>query len=408
MTSMPNFGYRALTQEGQVVVGSISAPSAEEVAHRVEYLGLVLIDRVTELGAEGGGHLKFGPLRKARPEDVTTFTTDLALLLRAGARLHDALELLANDMDIGPLRSTVAKIRAAVFAGETFADALSQHPTLFPSLYTALVRVGETAGTLDHILEVLANERSRAEALRRKLSDALRYPVFVLFAASCVMIFFLAFVLPQFGNVLRDFGAKLDPVIMSFMAISDQVTENKDLLSIIALVAIVGTWVTLKYTMARTKVVSMLFRLPVVRSVMTTHRTVLFCRNLGVLLGSAVSVTTTLRILGDMMVAMGGSQSVWSGIVERVRQGAKVTDALSDAATLPAMAVRMLRLGEETGQLSVLAGRVAEFYEAKLQRMLDRIVGITGPVAIVTISIIVGGLIVSIMTSLLSVTQIVG
>jgi general secretion pathway protein F len=91
-----------------------------------------------------------------------------------------------------------------------------------------------------------------------------------------------------------------------------------------------------------------------------------------------------------------------------VRHGGKLSDALADTAALPTMAVRMLRLGEETGQLPMLAARVAEFYEAKLQRSLDRVVGIAGPAAIITISIVVGGLIVSVMTSLLSVSQIVG
>jgi general secretion pathway protein F len=108
------------------------------------------------------------------------------------------------------------------------------------------------------------------------------------------------------------------------------------------------------------------------------------------------------------MMATTGDTTIWSGAAERVRHGGKLSDALGDTAALPAMAVRMLRLGEETGQLPMLAGRVAEFYEAKLQRSLDRVVGVAGPLAIVTISIVVGGLIVSVMTSLLSVSQIVG
>src|SRR5471030_1421553 len=100
--------------------------------------------------------------------------------------------------------------------------------------------------------------------------------------------------------------------------------------------------------------------------------------------------------------------SVWTDAADRVRHGAKLSDALSDTKALPAMAVRMLRLGDETGQLPMLAGRIAEFYEAKLQRTLDRVVGIAGPAAIIVISIVVGGLIVSVMTALMSVSQIIG
>ena len=126
----------------------------------------------------------------------------------------------------------------------------------------------------------------------------------------------------------------------------------------------------------------------------------------GYYLGSGVTLTATLRILADIMAAT-ASASVWGATADRVRHGGKLSDALGATAILPPMAVRMLRLGEDTGQLSILAS-VAELYEAKLQRSLDRAVGIAGPLAIVLISFVVGGLIVSVMTALLSVSQAVG
>jgi general secretion pathway protein F len=157
----------------------------------------------------------------------------------------------------------------------------------------------------------------------------------------------------------------------------------------------------------RALILSRISRLPLLRSVFEFHRTALFCRNLGVLLAAAVPLTTALRILVDMMASM-GDEPIWTQAVEQVRQGRKLSEAMGESAMLPAMAVRMLRLGEETGQLPTLAGRVAELYETKLQRSLDRVVGVVGPLAIITISIVVGGLIVSVMTSLLSVSQMVG
>src|SRR5712691_9204652 len=176
---MPSFRYRAITQSGEVVSGSLSAPTATEVAHRIEYLGLVPIEAITE--ERSSARFSLALLSRPRAEDITVFTRDLALLLKAGARINDALELLAQDIDIGRLRPTAAKIRAAVLAGESFAEAISAYPALFPPMYVALVRVGETSGALDHILEVLGAERVRAEALRRRLGDALRYPAFVFF-----------------------------------------------------------------------------------------------------------------------------------------------------------------------------------------------------------------------------------
>ena len=403
---MPNFRYKALTQAGEIVTGSIAAPTAAEVARRIEYLGLVPVDTVTE--ERPVNPTSFFTLgKRARPEDVTVFTLDLALLLKAGARLDDALELLSSDTDVGGLRPIVARVRASILSGESFGEALSHHPALFPPMFVALVRVGEASGTLGEILEVLAAERARAEALRRKLGDAMRYPAFVLFAAGSVLMFFLLFVLPQFAAVLRDFNAKLDPTVLMFINLSEFLRANGELLAIALAALIAAIWLTLRRPKARAALIAGLSRLPLISPMLTFHRTTLFCRNLGVLLSSAVPLTTTLRILVDMM-ATTSDPAIWMQMVERVRHGGKLSDALTDTATLPTMAVRMLRLGEETGQLPMLASRVAEFYEAKLQRSLDRVVGIIGPAAIITISIIVGGLIVSVMTSLLSVSQIVG
>ena len=404
---MPNYRYRALTQSGEIVSGTISAPTAAEVARRIEYLDLLPIETVVDERPGAGARLGFSLGQQSRAEDVTAFTRDLALLLRAGARIDDALDLMATDLEVGRLRPVIGKIRADVMAGESFGAAIEHQAPLFPPIYAALVRVGETAGTLDHVLEVLAHERAQAEALRRRLADALRYPVFVLIAAAAVLTFFLMFVLPQFGAVLRDFGAKLDPLVTMFLGLSEALRDHRETILGLAAAVLGAVWLTLRRPGVRAAAAASLSHLPLLRTVATYHRTALFCRNLGILLGSGVSLPAALRILIDMM-ATSGAASVWSETAERVRHGGKLSDALNAGGALPEMAVRMLRLGEETGHLPLLAGRVADFYEAKLQRSLDRVVGLAGPVAIIVISVVVGGLIVSVMTSLLSVSQLIG
>jgi general secretion pathway protein F len=403
---VPNYRYQAVNSNGELVSGAIVAPTPGDVAQRIERLGLVLVDSVTV--ADGGSARSvFGLFNKPRAEDVTIFTRDLALLLRAGARINDGLELLAADRDFGRLRPVVADIRSHVVAGESLAEALSRHEGLFPAMYLALIRVGEASGSLDQVLEVLADERSRSESLKRRLGDATRYPLFVLGAAGCVLLFFLTFVLPQFAAVLTDFGAKVDPIILGFLNFSTFLRNNSDGVLAVVAAGLAVIWLLLRRPGVRRSISNLLARLPAIRSVMTYYRTSLFCRNLGVLLGSGVNLTTTLRILVDMMSTAGPS-AIWTEAADRVRHGAKLSDALSDTQALPPMAVRMLRLGDETGQLPMLAGRVAELYEAKLQRTLDRVVGIAGPAAIIVISIVVGGLIVSVMTALMSVSQIIG
>jgi len=404
---MPNFRYRALTEKGDIVSGMITASSCAEVARRIDYLRLVPIDPIVEEASTRAFDLRLKFERRIRPQDVTVFTLDLALLLKAGARLDRALELLAADADMSGLRPTAAAIRSSILAGESFGDALTHHPALFSPMYIALVRVGEASGTLDKVLQVLANDRSRAEALRRKVGDALRYPAFLLFAAICVLVFFLMFVLPQLGSVLHDFGAKIDPVAGAFLQISEFMNSHQEAIGLAAMLALVGGLFTARQPRLHAALVFRMLRLPGIRAIAALHQAAIFSRNLEVLLTAGVPLTTSLRIIANMMSAWGDG-ALWSRVVEQVRHGGKLSEALDKSSALPGMAVRILRLGEESGQLPALAGRVAEFYESKLQRSLDRTVGLVGPLAIIAISAIVGGLIVSVMTALLSVTQSVG
>ena len=403
---MATFRYKALTEAGELVSGAVSAPSASEVAQRVAHLGLIPIETTAEASESGRSGGAFSLFSAPRAEDLTIFTGDLALLLRTGARINDALEMLATDADIGRMRPTIAALAASILAGESFGEALAKRPEVFPPIYVALVKVGEASGTLAPILEVLSLERQRAEALRRRLADALRYPAFLLLAAGGVMLFFLTFVLPQFANVFRDFNTKLDPVLATFLALSDTLRSHMETLAIGAAAFVLALVLILRQPAARSALIGAFGQLPLVRPAFEYYRTSLFCRNLGLLLSSGVPLPASLRILSEIMTAAGGFTQ-WSNMIDKVRQGGRLSEALTASRALPPMAVRTLRLGEESGQLPMLAGRVADFYEAKLQRSMDRMLGIIGPIAIIFVSAIVGGLIVSVMTALISVNQVV-
>lgn len=404
---MAQFRYRALTQGGEMVTGSIAAASAAEVAERIEFLGLVPVETIAAAEKSSPLAIDLSVLSRPRAEDVTIFTRDLALLLKAGARLDDALELLSGDGDLGRMRAVVGKVRAGVLAGESFADAIAAHSALFPQVFVALVRVGEASGTLDRTLELLAAERTRAQELKRKLTDALQYPAFILAAAGAVLVFFLMFVLPQFSVILRDMGAKLDPSVEVLLDLSDLMQAHSVEIGAAALIGPVLAWLVLRRPAMRGRLRDGLARLPLLKGMLQFHRTGVFCRNLSILLGNGVTLTNTLRIVVEVMAVSDGS-AVWATTADKVRHGGRLSEALAAGAVLPPMAIRMLRLGEETGQLAMLAGRIADFYETKLQRALTRVVGIIGPLAIVTISVVVGGLIVSVMTALLSVSQSIG
>src|SRR5690242_18877931 len=258
---MPNFRYRALTQSGEIVNGTIAAPDLAEVARRIEYLRLLPIETIEDRRSSSNA-ARYGWFGRPSSAEITTFTRDLALLLRAGARLDDALELLAADADVGRLRPVVAKLRTALVSGETLADAVANHPALFPPMYAALVRVGEVSGTLDQVLEMLGVERARSEKMRRKLTDAMQYPAFVMVAASAVMLFFILFVLPQFTTVLQDFGSKSDTTLGMFIRVSEFLRANANAALLSAAAAIAGAWWLLRSPATRAAIVGTLSRMP--------------------------------------------------------------------------------------------------------------------------------------------------
>ena len=244
------------------------------------------------------------------------------------------------------MRPTAAALASSILSGESFGETISRHPKIFPPIYVALIRIGETSGALVTVLEALAAERQRAEALSRRISDALRYPAFLLFAAGAVLLFFLNFVLPQFANIFRDFDAKLDPVLTTFLRFSDFMRSNGQTIAAVSLVSLLAGWFILRRRSTRGPLIRALVRLPIVRPIMDYHRTGRFCRNLGLMLSSGVMLTSALRILVDTMEATGTPEQ-WSTIVDKVRHGGKLSDALMATRALPPMAIQNATSGRK-------------------------------------------------------------
>ena len=177
---MPNYRYRAINSNGELVSGAIAAPAPGDVAQRVERLGLVLVDNVTleEGGSAGRAFTLFNKPKARRRHACSPATLRCCCAPARGSMT--GLSCSPSDRDFGRLRPVVADIKSHVVAGESFAEALARHEGLFPPMYVALIRVGEASGSLDQVLEVLADERTRTEALKRRLGEAIRYPLFVL------------------------------------------------------------------------------------------------------------------------------------------------------------------------------------------------------------------------------------
>lgn len=400
---MPQFRYRAVTLAGEIVSGQVEAPSREEVVRRIEYLGHMTID--AEVATTGILARSRRPGGKApRSRDVSIFLRQLALLLAAGLTLEAALQTLSDDTNKAIGRFADG-LRASISAGDSFAEALEQHSTIIEPTYVAMVRAGEASGKLDAVLRAIVEDRARREVLTDRINSAIRYPLFLVCSAIVILLFFLLYVVPQFEPVFKDLGGRLNSGAALVVACSSWLRLNLNLFLGICLFSVLASWLALSRREWRARIVGFIASLPGISGPMEDRRTARILGTLGLLLENGVPLPTALKILRDIVMEPRHVAAV-DAVHEQVRNGRRFADALADTNLLPPLAVRMLRVGDEVGDVASIVRQASQFYEHKLGLGLDRLMGAIGPITIIVVSVVIGALIVSIMSALLSMTEL--
>jgi general secretion pathway protein F len=399
---MAEFVYKALDARKQFVTGQLQAVSMNAAVEQLVELGYIPLSTTPGTETQSRGWKKFIPQPTVTKREVTILLRDLALLMRSGLPLDDALRLLTDNKSSAVTR-LIAQLRRVIGSGGNFAEALqSQSITAAPDL-VAVVKSAEAAGNLEHALNLVAQERFKQERVNAKIRAAVRYPSFLLVVSMAVLTFFLLFVMPQFADVVRDFGGPPDPLVSTVMAISDGMRENGDKIVILGALLLGLGLLGWRVKNVRTGFISFFSRLPGIRGVVVLRRTTRFCRGLGMLLGNGVTLTDALRLLSEGHAG----DSRLRVISDQIRRGGRLVDAIAETDFVPPLAARMLRVGEESGALDVVATHCADYYETQLTEQIDSLAGIVGPAAIVFISGLIGTLIVSVMSTLLSINRIV-
>jgi general secretion pathway protein F len=296
-------------------------------------------------------------------------------------------------------------LRSAISGGDSFAEALERHPTVIGPAYVAMIRVGEASGKLDGVLHAIVEDRARNEVLLERVNSAVRYPLFLIGSAVLILFFFLIYVVPQFEPVFKDLGGKLNGGAAFVLAASTWLRTNLDPFLGSILTFILSIWFVFRKRERRAQLLGVITSLPGIATPMNDRRTVRIVRMLGLLVTNGVPLPDALKILRDIVVEPRYVAAV-ENVHEQVRKGRRFGDALGDSGLLPPLAARMLKVGDETGDLAAVANHAAHFYEHKLAVGLDRLMGAIGPMTIIFVSVVIGALIMSIMTALLSITDL--
>lgn len=400
---MTAFSYRALTAEGQLQLGQLNAATADDVLLILNQRGLIPVS-VKPRRAEGG--LLGSLLSRSVPgSQVTRMLADLSIMLNAGIRIDEALGIMDSEFDNGRLQPVILRMRAELANGRSFSQALEDWPALFPAFQVAMVKVAESSGKLPMLLARIAEERQRFERLSARVGEALRYPAVLFLGTIAVMIFFLVGVMPQFAPILQNVGKK-DALLETMFAVSNFVRTEGELLMALAAGLLLGGFLLMRRPAFKDAVMTGIKRLPGISDIARSYRTARFSRLLGIMVETGITAPTAIRLISDTIEHGPRARARAERASDAVRQGQRFSSAL-EILQMPPLAVRMLRIGEQSGELAALAYKVAEFYELRLEQSLSRLVGFVGPAAVTLISVLIGGMIVSMMSTLMSFNDMV-
>jgi general secretion pathway protein F len=392
------FSYRATTPQGAVVEGVIDAIDEKAAVQRLKNSGVIPL----LVSSPKVGMRKKLSFRSAKG-DILTFTTELSALLGAGLPLDRSLNILSEISENKESKNIIQSILKTIREGGSFSDALQQHPKTFPRIYVNMVRAGEAGGVLDVVLDKLNEFLESSKELKDLVLSAMIYPTILVLTGSASIIILLTFVLPKFTSIFADLGKALPLATRVLLSVSNALQSYWW----VALLSVITAWALFRNAVrsgpGRYKWDSIKLRL--MSDVIRKLETARFSRTLGTLLKSGVPLLQALTNAKDVI-----SNQVIATAIDKVSKGAKegkgIAGPLADAHILPSLALSMIKVGEETGQLDDMLLKVASAYEKSLKTAIKRFVSLLEPAMILGMALIIGFIVISMLMAIFSITEL--
>jgi general secretion pathway protein F len=402
---MPRYRYKAVTSAGDIIEGVIDATDRQAVIDRLHAKGSTPIRAQESDGKSTGGSVRslslFG--RRRRRLDPTTVmhaTRELATLLRAGLTVDRAFSMLAEISDDDAVRAFLADVLRSVRGGATLADALTPHQESLPAYYIGLVRAGEAGGALESVMARLAEALERAQALRESVRSAMYYPAFVLVMSVLTLVVLFTLVIPEFRPMFEDNSHAMPASMAAIIAISDGLKAYWWAIVAALLAIMVGLRRYAGTPEGRRRIDRGILRAPLAGDLVVKLEVARFSRTLGTLLANGVMVLSALSITAEAISNRSIAEAIMS-LSNRLKRGEGLAVPLSETGIFPRLAVRLVQVGEESGQLEAMLLRVADIYDEEVKRTLQRLLAMLVPVMTICIGMFVAGIIATMLTAIL-------
>jgi type II secretory pathway component PulF len=421
---MPNFAYKARRRSGEVVQGVLDVQDRAAALAQIERLGLfpVMVDaskaqvaaaEKAEKAKENGKSSSSGlpaifrrrRQRKPKLQELATFTTQLANLLKCGMPLTVALQSMTH-LETKGIPSDVSKtLKQEVMEGRSLSDAMGRQPVIFSDLYRNMVQAGEQSGALVEVLRRLSEHFERFAEVQSKFVSALIYPCIVACVGVVIVIFFMTFMLPKFMSIFTGLNIPLPMSTQILMNISQFFAKplNWVVMGLVGAVLIVF-WVRVKATNeGRRRIDELKMNAPVIGKVVRLNLFGQFARTLSTLLINGVPVLTALKITEEIVPNMMVKDAI-ARTREQVTDGKTIAQPLAQSKLFPQLMIDLLKIGEETGDVPGALGNIAETYENELGIQLRVLTNLIEPAMIIVMALGVGGLLLSILSAMFAIT----
>jgi len=402
---MITFSYQARDASGRIVSGVQDAINEDNAISSLMGRGLMVLSLQKKAEAsrkrKGGGSVK--------ETDVVLFTRQLATMIEAGISLVQALTALYEQSDPKRqrnLRTVVSDITMRVQGGETFNESIAKHPRVFNRLFVSMVKAGEHGGLLAEILDRLAGFLEDSARLRKKIKSAMTYPVIVLCIALGITTFLIVRVVPIFGEIFKDFGAKLPAPTQFLIDLSEFVRGNWYFLVLGLGGAIFGLRAFLRSRKGKILSDRWKLKLPIFGPLVHKISMSRFSRTFAQLIRSGVPILEVLDIVGGSAGNHVIETSVKS-VSADVEKGDNLSVAMSKCKIFPPMLLRMVAAGEATGKIDTMLEKMADFWDEEIEAMLDALTSLIEPMLIVFLGVIVGGIVIAMFLPIFKLNEVV-
>jgi len=398
------YRYLAKSPEGEEKKGTVEARDTQQLAGTLRNQGFILIEAepVKKKGKKKKLEFSLPFLGGVSLTEKLMFTRNLQVMIASGLSLPKALDTLAEQTKSSRFKKALSEIREKVIKGSNFSDCLAERPDIFSELFQNMIKVGEEAGNLDEVLEVLSHQMEREHELKSKIRGALMYPAIIVLAMMGIGVLMLVMVVPKLAETFEELGIELPLTTQLVIGIGNFLAEKWYLAILFLIIFIFLFWLVLKSKQGKKMVDATFLKAPIISPLIKKTNSASTVRTLSSLVAAGVPIVRSLEIISGVLGNIYYRKAI-SEAAQEVKKGKKLSDALAGYQEIyPVIVLQMIRVGEETGETSKILGKLADFFEEEVGNATKNLTSVIEPVLMLLIGGVIGFFAVSMVQPMYS------